>query len=626
MGKFDLKHLQKLREEKKGEVHKRPEKGEIIIGMATCGIAAGAKETKAAIEDELKKHGLDTTVLVRSAGCLGFCYAEPTVEVRMAGLPYAIYGDVDTSVARQIVQQHIIGKKILEEHAYDKPADDVFEKYTLDRYYSKTPGGRRQVRFILRNCGVIDPESIDEYLARDGYAALEKVLFSMTPDQVMEELKKSGLRGRGGAYFPTWKKWEFTRQVTSDKKYIICNADEGDPGAYMNRSTLEGDPHSIIEAMAIAGRTLGADQGYIYVRAEYPLAVYRLEKAIEQARNYGLLGNDILHSGFNFEIDIRLGAGAFVCGEETALIASVEGQRGMPRTRPPFPAVKGLWGKPTVINNVSTLASIPLILLKGGDWYAGVGAEAAKGTAVFALTGKVKHSGLVEVPLGTTLRDIVFDLGGGTASGKAFKAIQTGGPSGGVIPADYLDTPVEPERLQALGSIMGSGGMIIMDEDDCMVDVAKFYLNFSVDESCGKCAPCRIGTRTLYNMVDAISSGKGKKEDLSQIKILSRAMQKASLCGLGQCSPNPVLSTLRYFEPEYLAHIEERRCPAGKCKELVIYAIDPVKCIGCGACARHCPVGCISGEKRKPHTIDAARCIRCGECFRVCKFGAVSRN
>jgi NADH:ubiquinone oxidoreductase subunit F (NADH-binding) len=448
----------------------------------------------------------------------------------------------------------------------------------------------------------------------------------MTPDSVVQEILDSGLRGRGGAGFPTGRKWLFTKNTAADQKYIVCNADEGDPGAYMDRSVLEGDPHSVLEAMAIAGYTVGANKGFIYIRAEYPLAIARLNTAMAQAREYGLLGDKILGTDFSFDIEIRLGAGAFVCGEETALLASIEGKRGMPVPRPPFPAVKGLWGKPTVINNVETYANIPVILLKGAKWFSSIGTETSKGTKVFALTGKINNSGLIEVPMGTTLRDIIYDIGGGIANGKKFKAAQTGGPSGGCITPEFLDTPIDYETLQSIGSMMGSGGMIVMDEDDCMIDVTKFYLEFTVDESCGKCAPCRVGGRTCYNILDRISKGQGVPEDLQKLKDIGHAMRKASLCGLGQTAPNPFMSTMKYFEEEYRAHIEDKKCPAGKCKSMLTYSIDAEKCVGCTACARKCPVSCISGEVKKLHVIDQSKCIKCGQCFTACKFDAVKKG
>ena len=467
---------------------------------------------------------------------------------------------------------------------------------------------------------------MEDYILRDGYRALEKVLFDMSAEDVIEELKTSGLRGRGGAGFPTGLKWNFTKSSRADQKFVVCNADEGDPGAYMDRSTLEGDPHSILEAMTIAGYTIGAHLGIIYIRAEYPLAIERLKIAMRQARNLGLLGEDILGSGFNFDIEIRLGAGAFVCGEETALLRSIEGNRGMPTPKPPFPAVEGLWKSPTLINNVETYANIPVIILKGGNWFSGIGTERSSGTKVFALTGKINNSGLVEVPMGTTLREIVYDIGGGIKDGVPFKAVQTGGPSGGVITKEFLDTPIDFDNLVSIGSMMGSGGMIVMDENDCIIDVAKFYMDFCVEESCGKCAPCRIGTKKLYNTLVKISQGRAAQGDLDNMVVLGQAMKKAALCGLGQTAPHPVLSSMRYFPEEYRIHVEEKRCPAGKCKDLIHYTIDPDKCIGCTLCARKCPVNCISGERKTAHVIDQDACVKCGECYTACKFAAISRN
>jgi NADP-reducing hydrogenase subunit HndC len=571
-----------------------------------------------ALHREIKAQGVSEDVQLVKTGCFGFCAQGPIVKV----LPdEAFYVQVGPDDAAELVAEHIVKGRRVDRLLYKtgpgRPRAGGAEEI---EFYQK------QFRIVLRNCGVINPDSIDEYIARDGYAALEKALFDMEPGDVIDELKKSGLRGRGGAGFPTWRKWMFTKDVEADRKYVICNADEGDPGAYMDRSTLEGDPHSILEAMAIAGRTVGADTGIIYIRAEYPLAIRRLENAIAQAMEYGLLGEDILGTGFRFTVELRLGAGAFVCGEETALIASAEGGRGMPVPRPPFPAVKGLFGKPTVINNVETLANIPVILLKGGDWFGSIGTETSKGTKVFALTGKINNSGLIEVPMGTTLRDIVYDIGGGIPDGKTFKAVQTGGPSGGVIPADYLDTPIDYESLQALGSIMGSGGMIVMDEDDCMVDVAKFYLEFTVDESCGKCAPCRVGGRTLYNLLADVAAGRATQGSIDQMRTISTAMQRASLCGLGQTAPNPVLSVLRHFDEEFSEHVLDKKCRAGVCSSLITYYILPEKCIGCTLCARKCPVNCISGEPRGVHVIDTERCIKCGECYRACKFDAVQHT
>ncbi|MFP4385123.1 MAG: NADH-ubiquinone oxidoreductase-F iron-sulfur binding region domain-containing protein [Spirochaetia bacterium] len=566
---------------------------------------------------ECEKNNLREDVQVVKTGCFGFCEKGPIVKI----LPdNAFYVEVTPEDASEIIAEHIIKGRQVDRLLYESDSNKKLADLNEMAFYQK------QFRVVLRNCGIINPENIEEYIARDGYAALEKVLFEMSREEVIEELKRSGLRGRGGAGFPTWLKWNLTKEPESDVKYVVCNADEGDPGAYMDRSTLEGDPHTVLEAMTIAGHTVGANQGYIYIRAEYPLAIERLEKAIEQSRNMGLLGENILGSGFSFDLELRLGAGAFVCGEETALLSSMEGERGMPRPRPPFPSVSGLWGKPTVINNVESYANIPVIITRGGNWFAGIGTERSKGTKVFALTGKIRNSGLVEVPMGTTLREIIYDIGGGIIGDKAFKAVQTGGPSGGVITADKLDTPIDYEHLKELGSIMGSGGMIVMDEDDCMVDVSKYYLGFSVDESCGKCAPCRTGGRKLHNILEDISKGKGTMASLESMKKIGNAMAKASLCGLGQTTPNPILSTMHYFAEEYRAHIEEKRCPAGKCKDLVTFEIFPENCIGCGLCARRCPVNAISGEKRQPHVIDQETCIKCGECFTACKFQAVVRK
>ena len=566
---------------------------------------------------EAESLGVSRDVQVVKTGCFGFCEKGPIVKV----LPSeSFYVQVKPEDAQDIIAEQVIKGREVTRLLYRKDKKTETTKLEEIEFYQK------QFRIVLRNCGVINPENIDEYIARDGYKALERVLFEMTPEEVIAELKASGLRGRGGAGFPTGMKWEAARKAPGDIKYIVCNADEGDPGAYMDRSTIEGDPHSILEAMVIAGKTVEANFGYIYIRAEYPLAIERLKIAIAQAKEYGLLGKDILGSGFDFDIEIRLGAGAFVCGEETALLQSIEGKRGMPRPKPPFPAMKGLWGKPTVINNVETLANVPVVLTRGANWFSSIGTDKSKGTKVFALTGKINNSGLIEVPMGTTLREIIFDIGGGIRNGKKFKGVQTGGPSGGIIVDKDLDKPISYETLTALGSMMGSGGMIVMDEDDCVVDVSKFYMTFCVDESCGKCAPCRIGTKQMQMLLDKITRGQGEEADLAKLEQIGKAMTKASLCLLGGSAANPTLSTIRHFRDEYLEHIHDKKCRAGKCKDLVVYEINPEKCIGCGLCARRCPVTCISGEKKKAHVIDSSKCIKCGECFTVCKFGAVIKR
>ena len=589
----------------------------LVCGGTACE-SIKAEEIYQSLLREVDDHGLKNDTQVVKTGCFGFCEKGPIVKV----LPdEAFYVEVKPEDAKEIVAENIVKGRFVKRLLYK--GDDVKDKKTFDiddiQFYQK------QYRIVLRNCGLIDPENIEEYVARDGYKGLEKVLFEMTPDQVIEELKESGLRGRGGAGFPTWMKWNFSKVVQSEQKYIVCNADEGDPGAYMDRSTLEGDPHSILEAMAIAGFTIGSDKGVIYIRAEYPLAIKRLEIAMKQAQEYGLLGKDILGSGFNFDIEIRLGAGAFVCGEETALLRSIEGKRGMPTPKPPFPAVEGLWGKPTIINNVETLANIPVIMIKGGEWFSGIGTEKSPGTKVFALTGQINNSGLVEVPMGTTLREIVYDVGGGIRDNRNFKAVQTGGPSGGVITDENLDTPIDFDSLTAIGSMMGSGGMIVMNDQDCIVNVTKFYMEFCVEESCGKCAPCRIGTKKLLQYLDKISRGNATEDDILKMEDIGTAMKKASLCGLGQTAANPVASTIKYFKDEYIEHVDEKKCKAGKCKDLVIFKIDPEKCIGCTVCARKCPVNCISGERKQVHVIDQERCIKCGECYKSCKFDAITK-
>jgi NADH-quinone oxidoreductase subunit F/NADP-reducing hydrogenase subunit HndC len=560
---------------------------------------------------EAKAAGVIDKVQIVKTGCFGFCEKGPIVKV----LPEdTFYVEVKPEDAKDIINEQIVKGREVTRLLYNKnkKAHEVEEI----EFYQK------QLRIVLRNCGVINPENIEEYIARDGYLALEKALFQMTPQAIVDEIKASGLRGRGGAGFPTGMKWEAGLKAQGDVKYVVCNADEGDPGAYMDRSTIEGDPHSVIESMIICGKAIGANQGFVYIRAEYPLAVDRLKIALNQAREAGLLGKNILGSGFDFDIEIRLGAGAFVCGEETALLRSIEGKRGMPTPKPPFPAQSGLWGRPTIINNVETWANIPVILNKGAAWFAKIGTDDSKGTKVFALTGKVKNSGLVEVPMGTTLREIIFEIGGGIKGGKKFKGVQTGGPSGGIITEEALDTPIDFGALTRLGSMMGSGGMIVMDEDDCVVDVSKFYMEFCVEESCGKCSPCRIGTRQIHAILEKISKGQGEMEDLDKMKEIGFAMQKSSLCALGQSAPNPTLSTVRKFEKEYIAHIVDKKCASGKCKNLVSFVIND-KCIGCGACARKCPANCIAGEKKTKHVIDQAKCLKCGECAKTCKFAAI---
>ena len=588
----------------------------LICGGTACCSGGGDKIAEE-FKKQLAEQKLDETVQVVTTGCLGFCEQGPIVKILPQGTFYVQVKDADV---KEIVAEHLVKGRVVQRLCYDP---EQAKKLVAE---ANIPFYQKQYRIVLRNCGVIDPEKIEDYIARDGYKAMEKVLFEMKPEDVVEEILKSGLRGRGGAGFPTGMKWKFAMQQPKGQKYMVCNADEGDPGAYMDRSTLEGDPHSVLEAMAIAGYAIGASKGFIYIRAEYPLAIHRLQDAIKQAKELGLLGDDILGSGFSFDIELRFGAGAFVCGEETALLQSIEGLRGMPRPRPPFPAVKGLWGCPTVINNVETLANIPVIINNGADWFNKIGTATTKGTKVFALTGKVNNSGLIEVPIGTPLREIIFDIGGGIRGGHQFKAAQTGGPSGGIIPPQFLDTPIDYESLAKIGSIMGSGGLIVMDETDCVVDIAKFYLDFTVDESCGKCAPCRIGGRKLLNYLKKISDGRGTEQDIADMQQICDAMNKASLCGLGQTASNPVRSTLRYFMDEYMEHINDKKCRAGKCSKLVTYKIDAAKCKGCTMCARKCPAGAIAGSVKVPHVIDPAKCIKCGACEATCKFGAISHG
>ncbi len=587
----------------------------VRVGLATCGIAAGGRPVYDKLLSLAKGRA---NVSVSPTGCVGICRYEPIVEVYDRN-GRTTYIKVDEKKAQDIFEKHVLGGEPVTDYFYVEEDGTPVKNLTLSRFYSK------QKRIALRNCGVIDPENIDEYIARDGYFALYKAVTEMSQDQVVDTVTQSGLRGRGGAGFLTGRKWKFTKEAQGKKKYVCCNADEGDPGAFMDRSILEGDPHCVIEAMAIAAYAVGADQGYVYVRAEYPIAVQRLDIAIKQARSYGLLGKNIFGTNFCFDLEIRLGAGAFVCGEETALMTSIEGRRGEPRPRPPFPAQKGLFGKPTLLNNVETYANVAQIILHGAQEYAAIGTERSKGTKVFALGGKINNTGLVEVPMGTTLKEIIYDIGGGIPNGKAFKAAQTGGPSGGCIPASYQDIAIDYESLSGIGSMMGSGGLIVLDEDNCMVDIAKFYLQFTVDESCGKCTPCRIGTKRLYEMLCKVTEGKATLDDLDKMEQLCYYIKDNSLCGLGQSAPNPVLSTLKYFRDEYIAHVVDRRCPAGVCKSLLHYEIDSTKCKGCTLCARNCPVGAISGNVREPHSIDVSKCIKCGVCAAKCKFGAVKK-
>ena len=587
----------------------------LVCGGTGC-TSSGSKKVIDALEKALKANGLEKEILVVRTGCFGLCSLGPIMIVYPEG---AFYSQATPEGVERIVKEHLKEGKVVKELLYQETVHEDGSIISL----SEIAFYKKQLRVALRNCGVIDPENIDEYIAVDGYQALAKVLTKMTPDDVINEITASGLRGRGGGGFPTGRKWSFAKASVNDVKYVCCNADEGDPGAFMDRSILEGDPQCIIEAMIIAGYAIGANHGFVYIRAEYPIAVQRLQKAIDQAKEYGFLGKNIFGSGFDFDMEIILGAGAFVCGEETALMTSIEGNRGEPRPRPPFPAVKGLFGKPTVLNNVETYANIAQIILNGSKWFTSMGTPKSPGTKVFALGGKITNVGLVEIPMGTTLREIVEEIGGGIPNGKKFKAAQTGGPSGGCIPALHIDTPIDYDSLLALGSMMGSGGMIILDEDTCMVDIAKFYLEFTVDESCGKCTPCRVGTRRLLQFLDKITSGKGEMEDLEKIDELARHMQTSSLCALGQTAPNPVLSTMNYFKDEYIAHIKDKTCPAGVCKALMKYEIIPAKCKGCTLCARNCPVGAISGTVKQPHVIDQDKCIKCGLCMRNCKFGAI---
>ena len=592
----------------------------LVCGGTGCA-SSGSAKIQDTFKEQLKEKGLENEVAIVQTGCHGLCALGPIVVVYPEG---TFYSQVTAEDVPEIVSEHLLKGRIVERLVYKEEDEDEGSV----KSYNDTDFAKKQHRVALRNCGVINPENIDEYIGTRGYEALGKVLTEMTPEEVIDVILASGLRGRGGAGFPTGRKWQLARTLVQDggPKYVCCNADEGDPGAFMDRSVLEGDPHAVLEAMAIAGYAIGANQGYIYVRAEYPIAVERLGIAIRQAKEYGLLGKNIFETGFDFDIELRLGAGAFVCGEETALMTSIEGKRGEPRPRPPFPAVSGLFQRPTILNNVETWANIPQIILNGAEWFASMGTERSKGTKVFALGGKINNTGLVEIPMGTTLREVIEDIGGGVPNGKKFKAAQTGGPSGGCIPAEHFDVPIDYDNLIAIGSMMGSGGLIVMDEDNCMVDIAKFFLEFTVDESCGKCTPCRIGTRRRYEILDRITKGQGEPEDLDRLETLAKYIKDNALCGLGQTAPNPVLSTLRYFRDEYEAHVKEKRCPAGVCKALLSYSIDPEKCRGCTLCARNCPAGCISGKVKEPHVIDQSKCLKCGACMDNCRFGAISKG
>jgi len=622
-----LEELKVIRESMQGEVALRThgdasskyEKHVLVCGGTGC-TSSGSMKIIEALESELAAKGLTEKIQVVKTGCFGLCALGPIMIVYPEG---TFYSCVETDRIPRIVDEHLIGGNPVKEFLYDETVNgDEIKSLDDTAFYKK------QNRVALRNCGVINPECIDEYIGRGGYEALGKVLTTMSQDDVIQTILDSGLRGRGGGGFPTGMKWKLAKNLVpdADMKYVCCNADEGDPGAFMDRSVLEGDPHVLLEAMTIAGYAIGAKQGYVYVRAEYPIAVERLQIAIDQAREAGMLGNNIFGTDFSFDIDLRLGAGAFVCGEETALMTSIEGNRGEPRPRPPFPAEKGLYQKPTILNNVETYANIPQIILKGAEWFASMGTEKSKGTKVFALGGKINNTGLVEVPMGTTLREVIEEIGGGIPNGKKFKAAQTGGPSGGCIPPEHFDIPIDYDNLIGIGSMMGSGGLIVMDEDSCMIDIAKFFLEFTVDESCGKCTPCRVGTKRMYEILDKITKGQGTLEDIDKLEQLCYHIKANSLCGLGQTAPNPVLSTLRYFRDEYIAHVVDKKCPAGVCKDLLQYKIIEDKCKGCTACARVCPAGAIEGTVKNPHKIDTAKCLKCGACIEKCKFGAIIKE
>ena len=629
----NLEELQAIRESMKDRVSNRGigassdralERAHILVCGGTGCTSGHSKDIYNEFARLLKENGIEKEIKLIMTGCFGLCARGPIVVVYPDG---AFYQHVKVSDVEEIVREHIVGGTVVERLLHEeKDVNGEIKPFNETAFY------KSQHRLVLRHCGLIDPENIDEYLAFDGYLAYKKAVTEMTQQQVIDTIKASGLRGRGGGGFSTGMKWQFAYNSVADQKYVVCNADEGDPGAFMDRSVLEGDPHTVIEAMMIAGYAVGATKGFVYVRAEYPIAVHRLEIAIKQAREYGILGDNAMGLGHKFDIELRLGAGAFVCGEETALLNSTEGKRGEPRQRPPFPAVKGLFGKPTLINNVETYANITSIILNGADWFASMGTEKSKGTKVFALGGKIHNTGLVEIPMGTTLRTIIEEIGGGIPNGKKFKAAQTGGPSGGCIPASLIDTPIDYDNLIAIGSMMGSGGLIVMDEDNCMVDIAKFFLEFTVDESCGKCTPCRVGNKRLYEMLDKVTKGQATLEDLDEMEKLCHYIKENSLCGLGQTAPNPVLSTLRYFRDEYVAHVVDHKCPAGVCKALINFEIEPDKCIGCGLCARNCPVGAISktdyvapGHKLPSMAIDTTKCVKCGVCVANCKFKAIKK-
>ena len=591
-------------------------RAQVLVCGGTGCLSSHSDEIKDAFVANIKELGLDNEIQVIQTGCFGLCEKGPVVIVYP---DQTFYSHVKVEDVPKICSEHLLKGRIYEAKAYKEATKDELAKIQT---FNQIGFYNRQLRLALHNCGMINPFDINEYIGRNGYEALGKVLTTMTPQEVIDLMKKSGLRGRGGGGFPTGLKWEFCSKYSADQKYVLCNADEGDPGAFMDRSILEGDPHSVIEAMTIAGYAIGASQGYVYIRAEYPIAVERLKFAINQAREYGLLGKNIFGSGFDFDMDVRLGAGAFVCGEETALIASIEGERGMPRNKPPFPAESGLWQKPSIINNVETYANVPLIILNGPEWFSSIGTEKSKGTKVFALGGKIKNTGLVEIPMGTTLREVIYDIGGGIPKGKKFKAVQTGGPSGGCLTEKHLDTPIDYDNLIALGSMMGSGGMIVMDEDNCMVDVARFFLDFTVDESCGKCTPCREGTKRMLEILNKITHGEGTLEDIDELETLAKSIKDSSLCGLGQSAPNPVLSTLANFREEYIAHVVDKKCPAGVCKDLLTFRITDA-CIGCGKCKRNCPAECITGNIKEIHVIDTTKCVKCGSCRKACPKNAI---